>query len=306
MEGMFKTAVSGFKKDEVLAYIDKRETEARQKQESLNQRLRKMTAELNEEKTQHDEAAAQVAQLEAELSRERERADELAKAAGVAEEEKRAMKAQLNDAQFELARLRQELASAQKQREQALAERENARMKAAGLENAIGELNDKLSESAKTEDLIGRVLLEAQTTADKILSDAKESASKELADAQEKSAVVLNQARGELAELLSQTAQFRSEVCELREGTQRAFSHIDTLLENVERSAGHIQETYQIPFIHDEERDEPPAQEETGMVSEQAAADAQDTETEETASACDEGFAAGESTATFDFSRSAD
>lgn len=302
MEGMFKTAVSGFKKDEVLAYIDKRETEARQKQEALNQRLRKMTAELNEEKTQHADTAAQAEQLEASLTRERERADELAKAAGTAEEEKRAMKAQLNDAHFEVARLQQELSAAQKDRERILTDRETARMKIAELESAIGELNDRLNQSVKTEDLIGRVLLEAQTTADKILSEAKDAAAQEIADAQEKSAAVLNQARGELEELLAQTAQFRSEVGELREGTQRAFSHIDTLLENVERSANHIHEDFQLPLTYNQGQDEPPAAEETDqMVQEEAAADTPDAGlADEAAPHCDK------SPAAFDFSRTVD
>lgn len=278
MEGMFKTAVSGFKKDEVLAYIDKRETEARQKQESLSQRLRKMTADLNEEKAQHTEALEQLKQLEKELDRERTRADDLAKSAGTSEEEKRALKAQLNDAQFEIARLRQELDAAHKERDRTAGEQETAHMKIAELENAVGELNDKLTHSTKTEDLISRVLLEAQTTADKILTEARENAAKEVAEAEEKSAFVLDKAKGELAELLEETAQFRSEVSELREGTQRAFSHIDTLLGNVELSAGHFQETYQIPF--QTEQEEPPAQEETELSgSQEAAADTQDVET---------------------------
>lgn len=303
MEGMFKTAVSGFKKDDVLAYIDKRETEARQKQESLNQRLRKMTAELNEEKNHHTDAVAQAEQLEASLNRERERADGLAKAAGTAEEEKRALKAQLNDARFEVARLQQDLATAQKEKERILAEQEAARAKAEEQEDVISKLNDKLNQSVKTEDLIGRVLLEAQTTADKILSEAKDTAARELADAQEKSAAVLNQARSELMELLAQTAQFRSEVGELREGTQRAFSHIDTLLENVERSADHIHEVYQAPLTYNQDQEEPPVTEETEqMVSEEAAADAQDLEPTEEAASSDCNI----SPATFNFSRTTD
>lgn len=279
MEGMFKTAVNGFKKDQVLAYIDKRETEARQKVESLNQRLRKMTADLNEEKTRNTEAAAQVEQLETELARERERADELAKAAGTAEEEKRAVRAQLNDAQFEVARLRQEFAAAQKEQERAQADKEKAMLQVAELKGVVGELNDKIQFAAGNEDRIGRVLVEAQATADHILAEAQENAAKLLTDAQEKSASVLDQARNELTELLQQTAQFRSEVSELREGSQRAFAHIDTLLENVERSAGQIQETYQAPFSAVAEPDEPPAVEESETITdEQAAADKQDSD----------------------------
>ncbi|ADU28263.1 DivIVA domain-containing protein [Ethanoligenens harbinense] len=296
MEGMFKTAVSGFKKDEVLAYIDKRETEARQKVESLNQRLRKMTADLNEEKTQHAEAVAQAEQLEAELARERERADELAKAAGTAEEEKRAVRAQLNDAQFEVARLRQELAAVQKEQERTQADKEKALLQTAELKSVVGELNDKIQNSANNEDRISRVLMEAQATADHILAEAQENASKQLADAQGKSAAVLDQARTELTELLRQTAQFRSEVSDLREGTQRAFSHIDTLLENVERSAGHIQEAYQKPFSPAVEPDEPPAVEESELAADEQAA----------ASEQDEDAPSPETASTFNFSRVAE
>ncbi|MFT8887435.1 MAG: DivIVA domain-containing protein [Ethanoligenens sp.] len=300
MEGMFKTAVSGFKKDEVLAYIDNRETEARQKQEALTQRLRKMTADLNEEKTQHAEAVAQIAQLEAELGRERDRADELAKAAGSVEEEKRAMKAQLNDAHFEVARLRQELSVAKKECEQVKEDRKRIHLRVAELEGAVGELNDKLDHSAKNEDLIGRVLLEAQTTADKILTDAHDEAAKQIADAQEKTAAVLSQSRAEMTELLAQTAQFRSEVVELREGTQRAFSHIDTLLENVEQAAGQIYETYQVP-LEETVEDEPPAEEETDDIPAEQAATTEQNSADSTSEP--ESDTEAQAAGTFDFSR---
>lgn len=248
MEGMFKTAVSGFKKDEVLAYIDKRETEAHQQQEALQQRLRKMTADYNEQKTLYEEAAAQVEQLTAELEKERGRGDELAKAAVAADEASRAAKTKFNDALFETSRLRQENAGLQKERNNIQADKDRAISRIAELDSIIAGLKNKLENSAENEDLIHRVLLEAQISADKLLNDAKEKAAQIQEDAQNHATDIVEQARQEASALLLQTEQFRSEVKELREGTQRAFAHIDTLLENVELSAKQTQHVYPDDF----------------------------------------------------------
>ncbi len=253
---MFRTAVSGFKKDEVLAYIDKRDAEARQKQESLEQRLRKVTADCDEAEAKYAEAAAHVDNLMRELSAEREHSAQLERNLEAATGLKNANESKQHTILEEVDRLQKENADLQAERNHTNNQMQEMKQHIKELEGSIAKLNKKLESTSKSEDLIGRVLVEAQSSADKVMekaqqnattqiTDAEETAKNLLNDAKDKAVTMLNNAQEEMANTLEKAENFQTEANDLREATRRAFSHIDSLLENMENAAERIRTTYE-------------------------------------------------------------
>ncbi len=255
MEGMFKTAVGGFKKEEVLAYIDKRESEMHHEMDNLQDQLRRANAGFTGQKAKCQELTSQIDQLNEALEREHQRAENLEKTASESEEAKRSATSKLNSILFENAKLHQENDTLKQQTGGSPDEQEKAKARIAELEQTIEDLRKKATNSAGNADLIQRVLMEAQTTADRLLADSKTKAEqvendanakarKLLDEAQEKANEMVGGLRQKAALLISQTEDFRVEIDKLRDGTQRAFSHIDSLFDNMDFSADHAAKSF--------------------------------------------------------------
>lgn len=253
MEGMFKTAVGGFKKEDVLAYIDRQETEFREKEADYKKQIRQAADKLAEEQkarqeqTRKAEELAQSIEIVTRKSGElTDQADALRGQVAAAQEETARGDAERDKLTAEIRELRQELT----QREEALRAQQAA----------VEKLRSEGSRAEQAQARISRVLVEAQATADRIVADAKE-----------KAADILAQAQQECTQLVQASDAFRRDVSALRGEVAGAAGRLDGTLLTMEDAAEKFRATYTHAFDGEEPADAVP---ETEDPSEPADAEA--------------------------------
>ncbi|MDR3645586.1 MAG: hypothetical protein P4M02_10975 [Clostridia bacterium] len=173
-KGIFKASfVGGFRRNDVLSYIeemDKRSSEYENKLQAENQQLQKDVASANAARAGLEK---QVAEFTSNLERAMtERAD--------AESGRRALQAEIDNLSKAVAQKNTELDSLHHDQ---LVDRQ----KIGGLEDELAvlrgeaesrrqqyeELNERLAQTARTQEQIARVMIEARVSADKMVSEAK-------------------------------------------------------------------------------------------------------------------------------------
>lgn len=248
-EGLFKTALNGFKKADVLHFIDDLDSSHRKKEQELNSQIEKLTAELKEKseansKLESDlqgalnESAVQKTQsetLEVELHSARGSIDELQLA--------------LQGRGSEIDELRGELLSAQQKIKIA---NDEVYEKDRRINDLLGEMAEQqatLQKLNKTEDQIGRVMLEARSMADKTVEDARRVSEGMLSTA------------GERVQTLAEgVGDFKSRVVSLHGTTKEFLEMSQRMLEQIEVTAESIEHELHVMADIESSGEEDPAE----------------------------------------------
>lgn len=188
-EAVFKTAVmGGFSKSEVLAFIDKQDAQFKAREKELMSRIDSLNAQLKKETQHNGELCERISELESELNTERARCDEAIRKLEAAHAELGKTK---NGAMSELDRRNAEIERLKAMVNMLNRKVSEAEQKAAESAAEAEASKKKLELIDKSEEQIGKAILEAQKTADNIISAAKEEAEQ-----------ILNKARGEAQSML--------------------------------------------------------------------------------------------------------
>ena len=271
MEGFFKTAVGGFKKEDVLNYIDKQDAEFHRKENELQDQLRRLASQLDQEKQERASLEEKVTGLTQMLEQEKQKSDALASRLGEAEGNAEQCSADFGRLRAENERLAAENRKLRQDTDFARSELNVKNSTIEDLRSAIGRVEN-------TQDRISRVLIEAQATADRMIASARA-----------KSAVLIGEAQRQCEELLTVSDVFRSDVAALRRNVGTAAEKMSGTLQTLEEEAGSLRATYAGEF--DKLRDGGPAVTETATdgpagdaLKETAAGCAEEPETEASAS----------------------
>lgn len=244
MEGLFKTAVGGFKKEDVLAYIDRQETEFREKEADYKKQLRQSAEQLDQIKRERDDREQKAAGLAESLEQatcknselEKQLADAQAQAAAVTEETGRDQADREKQA-HEIQSLRQEL------------DRKTDELRAR--EAAMAHLQEEGHRAEQSQERISRVLMEAQATADRIVADARR-----------KAAGILSRAQEECNRLVETSDAFHRDVASLRSAIGVAAGRLDGTLLTMEDAADKFRATYCRAFETEKPKETPEQPEE--------------------------------------------
>lgn len=263
-EAVFKTTVmGGFNKSDVLAFIDKQDKRFREREKDLSARIDSLSTSLKSETQRADELKKQVEQLEVMLQEERSKSvDALEKLHAIGLEVKKAnadYTSDLESRDAEIEKLKSEIEDLRILKEKAEDKAENAAAYAAKLE-------DKLALIDKTQEQIGRALLEAQQTADNIVGTAKEQANEILNNAHKEAADLIDEAhqtadriKGEakekLDELLSGVEDYKNRVITARADAAKFFEAIDSVFESMEANSEDILDKFGKAFKIEETAD---------------------------------------------------
>lgn len=220
VEGFFKTAMGGFRKSDVLNFIDRQEKDFKEREKQLTAEAESLRAELGKVADEKAKLDARISELEARV-READAFEGMAKEkltllAGESENRKCAM----NRAEAIIEDLRHEVAVLHQGAEEA---RMNVRLK----DEKIAELNKTISSIDTTQQRITRVMVEAQNTADKISADARAEAAAILGKAAKKCAQLLAPVgafKKDLETLLSRTDDFTAEIGEMEGDLEKGVS----------------------------------------------------------------------------------
>lgn len=273
-EAVFKTTVmGGFNKSDVLAFIDKQDAQFKAREKDLAARIDALGAGLKNETQRTEQLTARVAELEKLLDEEKTKNEELTKELEEASVETGEVKKGLND---ELSSRDEKIERLKGEVYQLRQISKDAEIKAANATRHSEETEEKLRLIDKTQDQIGRAMLEAQKTADNIMNAAKGEAA-ELLDKAKKDADELTEnaevhvrkingeAQDKLNGLLLSAADYKNQVSEARREAERFFGSVDTAFASMNASAESILNKYKDIFNKPEETGEEaetPAQDE--------------------------------------------
>lgn len=272
-EAVFKTTVmGGFSKSDVLAFIDKQDTQFKQREKDLLSRVDGLSAGLKNETQRSAQLAKQVAELESQLESEKERCVAALKKS--------------QESSLETVEAKNNLGSEVERRD---AEIDKLRLEACELSRRVNEAEGKAEEEAnenrqlveklelidKTQDQIGRALLEAQQTADKIVGSAKEEAASMLEKAQTEAGETLEQAKlkadalkAEAQErfdaLLGGVADYKKRVSGARADTVEFFRVADSMFASMQENADDVFKKFSDAFKVEDEPGGDSCEAETG------------------------------------------
>lgn len=239
MEGLFKTAVGGFKKEDVLNYIDKQDAEFHKKESELREQLRAVASQLEQEKQERTSLEEKVTGLTQSLEQENQKTGTLASRLCEAEEKAEQIAADSSRLRTESERLS---AENRKLRQDADFARSELNVK----NSTIEDLRSAIGRVENTQDRISRVLIEAQVTADRMIASARA-----------KSATLIAEAQRQCEGLLAASDAFRSDVAALRQNVGSAAEKMNETLRALEEEAGGLRTTYSGEF--DKLRESEPA-----------------------------------------------
>jgi chromosome segregation ATPase len=207
MDGQFKTAMNGFKKSDVLVFIDNQENEYRKREKSLKEQVAQLEGQVQTAQKEKDELQSQIDGARQEVESERQVGAQTRGQFAAMVEQMDALKTEL----FKNENLKNEL-----QREISI-HKQNSEAKAAEIAEKAAEierLKSTINTISTTQQRISRVMVEAQNTADKIIDGAKEKAVCILCEAGQKMSAMLKHAD----EMKSEAELFLSRVDSFSEG----------------------------------------------------------------------------------------
>ncbi len=235
MDGLFKTAVGGFKKEDVLSYIDKQESDFRSKETDYKKQLSQSAERLDQEQKARQQQEAKAAEISDALEAVTRKNVDLAKQLEEARTQAEAAAEDIDRAHAEAGQLRQEIQRLEQERSR---QAEELRAKDAAIER----LKDAGSRSEQSEERISRVLVEAQATADRIVENARRQAED-----------ILARAKGECDALVETADAFRRDVTSLRSEIGGAAGRLDGTLLTMEDASEKFRTVYAHAFDGGEE-----------------------------------------------------
>lgn len=230
MEGLFKTAVGGFKKEDVLNYIDKQDAEFHKKESELHEQLRGIASQLEQEKQERAALEEKVTGLTQSLEQENQQNAALTARLGETEEKAAQAAADFGRLRAENERL---AAESRKLRQDADCARSELTVK----NSTIEDLRAAIGRVENTQDRISRVLIEAQVTADRMIASARA-----------KSAILISEAQRQCEGLLVASDAFRGDIAVLRQNVGDAAEKMNETLRTLEEESGSLRATYSEEF----------------------------------------------------------
>jgi chromosome segregation ATPase len=183
MEGMFKTAMSGFKKSDVLEFIEKQEKEYKQREKELTEKFQgqidALKGELDSQKIEREDLRSRIGGLEEELMLEGRSGAETQEKLRAFADEVTSLRGELGRSENRCEELKREIAI----------HKQNIEAKNSELSEKdarVEQLSDTINTITTTQQRISRVMVEAQNTADKIIENAKKEALSVIGEAEKK------------------------------------------------------------------------------------------------------------------------
>jgi len=260
-EAVFKTTVmGGFNKGEVLAFIDKQDAQFKGREKEFISRIDTLSTGLKNETQRGAQLTERVAELESQLESEKAKYDETAKALQAANDEagqaKSGVTGEIERRNAEITRLRSMIS-------ELTGKVGEAEAKAASAAGRAEELQNKLELIDKTEDQIGRAMLEAQKTADKIvdsakaeseelLSKARKEAEDLVAEAKKQVRKIDGDAQEKLDAMLSSVADYNKLITGSRTDAAEFFATVDSVFASMQSNAGGILNKFSSAFKPDD------------------------------------------------------
>jgi chromosome segregation ATPase len=248
-EAVFKTTVmGGFSKNEVLEFIDKQDAQFKQREKDLTVRINTLSAGLKSETQRSEQFTQRIAELEGQLESEKKRCAEVVKklqeVSAVAGQAQNDISGEIERRDAEISRLRNETSELARKSGEAKAAAADATARAKIFEDKLGLID-------KTEDQIGRAMLLAQQTADKIVCEAKEEAEALLTKASEDAKALTTQAaervqcvnseaQGKITEMLRCVADYKKRVTDSRSETVEFFDTVDSVFASMQNNADDV------------------------------------------------------------------
>jgi cell division septum initiation protein DivIVA len=252
-EAVFKTTVmGGFNKSDVLAFVDKQDAQFKGREKDLIARINKLNTDIKTETDRGNELESKIkeleskgkelkAQLESEKSRHIEALKQLQEASLVAGQAKLSLSGEVSFRDAEIDKLRQQVTTLARNVEVAEAKTADASARAEAYEKKL-ELIDK------TEDQIGRAMLESQQMADKIVGVAKSEAAETIkaardaaettaTQAQETVSRLFCEAREKLDVLLCGIVDYKKCIEETRGNVRGFFASVDSIFSSMQNAA---------------------------------------------------------------------
>lgn len=263
-EAFFKTTVmGGFNKNEVLDFIDKQDKQFKEREKDLTARNASLERELKEKDKKNGELSKRIEELEGMLQAERDQnADAIEKLHSIGIEAKRAN----DDFTSDLEKRDAEIASLKEENQRLDEQVKNTVEKSEHTASYASDLENKLAMIDKTQDQIGRALLEAQQTADKIVDTAREK-SREIIDkankdsnsiitkANENVGKINHEAGERLSKLLSFVADYKSRVESTRGEVGVFFETVDAAFESMLVNSQDMLDKYSNAFSQSDAND---------------------------------------------------
>lgn len=226
-EGLFKTAaVGGFKKSDVLAYIDEMDSRSKENEKKKNDEINKLKKQLEESGAKYSELEAKAKELENVIEQEKKASAEIVAQKKELSDEIDLYKSEMTKKDETIDNLRRDALLLRQSINETHGDVSKKDAEIANLKKQTDELTGKVAEMNRSEDQISRVMLEARNTADKMISDARQECEN-----------VKNQAYDKLHNLSGIVASYQREIVTIREHLNSFFSTSDGMLETLTYSA---------------------------------------------------------------------
>jgi cell division septum initiation protein DivIVA len=187
MDGIFKTTMSGFKKSDVLNFIDQQEDEFKKNEKLLKDKIEELNGKIEDQGIEKEDLQSRINGLAQELELEGKASLQGQQRLLTAETESHALKKDLNKSECIIEELKLEVAVHKQDVDEKSAE-------SAKKDAEIERLSNTISTITTTQQRISRVMVEAQNTADKIIDGAKKEAVSIISEAGKKFALMLKDA----------------------------------------------------------------------------------------------------------------
>jgi chromosome segregation ATPase len=233
-EAIFKTSVmGGFKKDEVLKFIDELDAKHKAREEELSKKIEELSESLSSAEEKNGEFEAKEMLLEDAIAAEKEENNLLGETVGQLTAQLQTLRGEAEENARREKSLKGEIDWLKTQLRDAADEQAVKDSVIEGLENDVRQLQDEIERFGDSEEKIARVLMDARYTADKILKDARENADTELEKAQSKIDV-----------LASKVKEFKDAINRIREDYADFSASVDGVLVAIVESAQNIEDEF--------------------------------------------------------------
>lgn len=256
-EVLFKTtAIGGFSKSDVLAFIDKQDKQFKDREKDLLSQLDSLRTGLRNETQHSSKLAENLAAMEKEFSAEKQLHSKTSMDLKSADDTLSRAKAEVS---AEILKRDTKIKSLQDQLSELNIKLQQADLRALDANKKADETENKLNLIDKTEDQIGRALLEAQKTADNIIENAKNTAESIISNAQgEADGLIENtnakikkikeDAQTKLTAVLKQVKDFENDAKNAHQNAENYLKQVTSSYINIENDATAILEVYQDAF----------------------------------------------------------
>lgn len=252
-EGVFKTTVmGGFNKSEVLAFIDRQDSQFKERERELTSQINSLNSSLNNEILENNRLKKQITELNDKLNEEKAKSEEalkkLEELSSIADRAENDAAGEIERRDAEINRLAEKLREAENR---AAAAESNAVQAEADRDKYA----DKLALIDKTQEQIGRAMLEAQQTADKIIENAKYEAESEMEKARVAAQELIDKANERVNEINAEAQEklnaliddaviYKKRIDYAREYTTKFFEAIDSMYVTMQANADDVQNSF--------------------------------------------------------------